>query len=64
MLLGAGTKDGDVGELLRCPLQEAGLSAARFEEDELEVRAFGGERNPGRATAGADVDDRAVAEEG
>ncbi len=41
-------------------LQELTAAALRLEQDELPARQAVRERDPGRAVAGADVDDRAV----
>ena len=46
------------GKSRRHALEELGLAPARLEQRHLAVRQRGRERNPGRAAAGADVDDR------
>jgi hypothetical protein len=58
MLLGSLAHDGDVLELGGNLPKEVALAPVRLEEDEVEVRTGCGERDPRRATAGADVDHR------
>ena len=58
MLLSPFAHNGDVLELGGNLPEEVAFSPVGLEEDEVEVRTSCGERDPGRATAGADVDNR------